>query len=101
MIRRPPRSTLFPYTTLFRSGHGPGSCVSHDLDAASLLNHVSEVALENLARQGKRHGWIGTELLLDSLVVAPLLCHPVCSDACRHRFQNERKATGDSSFTVQ
>src|SRR5258708_29843466 len=21
MIRRPPRSTLFPYTTLFRSGH--------------------------------------------------------------------------------
>src|SRR5260221_6531126 len=25
MIRRPPRSTLFPYTTLFRS------CVEHDL----------------------------------------------------------------------
>src|SRR2546427_2814903 len=24
MIRRPPRSTLFPYTTLFRSG--PGQC---------------------------------------------------------------------------
>src|SRR5256885_13256764 len=25
MIRRPPRSTLFPYTTLFRSDHpGPG-----------------------------------------------------------------------------
>src|SRR3712207_862805 len=24
MIRRPPRSTLFPYTTLFRSGHGRG-----------------------------------------------------------------------------
>src|SRR2546427_7367070 len=23
MIRRPPRSTLFPYTTLFRSGGGP------------------------------------------------------------------------------
>src|SRR3712207_7116177 len=27
MIRRPPRSTLFPYTTLFRSGSGPeGLC---------------------------------------------------------------------------
>src|SRR2546429_5722598 len=25
MIRRPPRSTLFPYTTLFRSRH-PGRC---------------------------------------------------------------------------
>src|SRR2546422_7368484 len=24
MIRRPPRSTLFPYTTLFRSHHPPG-----------------------------------------------------------------------------
>src|SRR6266568_7070603 len=24
MIRRPPRSTLFPYTTLFRSGRGQG-----------------------------------------------------------------------------
>src|SRR5579859_8271258 len=25
MIRRPPRSTLFPYTTLFRSGRGLGA----------------------------------------------------------------------------
>src|SRR5256885_16710252 len=25
MIRRPPRSTLFPYTTLFRSLHGAGA----------------------------------------------------------------------------
>src|SRR2546426_12736927 len=25
MIRRPPRSTLFPYTTLFRSVHLPGA----------------------------------------------------------------------------
>src|SRR3712207_9542352 len=25
MIRRPPRSTLFPYTTLFRSGGGRGA----------------------------------------------------------------------------
>src|SRR2546430_13564326 len=25
MIRRPPRSTLFPYTTLFRSRAGPGT----------------------------------------------------------------------------
>src|SRR5258708_27417644 len=26
MIRRPPRSTLFPYTTLFRSAFRPGKC---------------------------------------------------------------------------
>src|SRR2546421_8950013 len=27
MIRRPPRSTLFPYTTLFRSARGPHSAL--------------------------------------------------------------------------
>src|SRR5438034_5915207 len=31
MIRRPPRSTLFPYTTLFRSRPG-GECVPRRLD---------------------------------------------------------------------
>src|SRR2546421_4142912 len=31
MIRRPPRSTLFPYTTLFRS---PRSCSSANLSSA-------------------------------------------------------------------
>src|SRR2546422_5478525 len=30
MIRRPPRSTLFPYTTLFRSGFG------HQIERAAL-----------------------------------------------------------------
>src|SRR5690348_18144641 len=29
MIRRPPRSTLFPYTTLFRSGLAPRSAGRH------------------------------------------------------------------------
>src|SRR3712207_7704009 len=34
MIRRPPRSTLFPYTTLFRSGGDQvGGVVGHHLDA--------------------------------------------------------------------
>src|SRR2546422_5173140 len=31
MIRRPPRSTLFPYTTLFRS-HWTGRCGHHRAD---------------------------------------------------------------------
>src|SRR5207248_8864483 len=30
MIRRPPRSTLFPYTTLFRSGAGSQWCAPRD-----------------------------------------------------------------------
>src|SRR3712207_8571816 len=31
MIRRPPRSTLFPYTTLFRSGNGDAGLAGHHL----------------------------------------------------------------------
>src|SRR2546425_4598886 len=33
MIRRPPRSTLFPYTTLFRSVESPDAAVVRDLVA--------------------------------------------------------------------
>src|SRR2546430_9537229 len=32
MIRRPPRSTLFPYTTLFRSQHMFPAAKSHSLE---------------------------------------------------------------------
>src|SRR3712207_6885260 len=32
MIRRPPRSTLFPYTTLFRSGQGADGPEHHDAE---------------------------------------------------------------------
>src|SRR2546425_4771162 len=31
MIRRPPRSTLFPYTTLFRSAFGRPRNLDHDI----------------------------------------------------------------------
>src|SRR3712207_8626645 len=34
MIRRPPRSTLFPYTTLFRS-RGKGRLTDADIDATA------------------------------------------------------------------
>src|SRR3712207_7781343 len=36
MIRRPPRSTLFPYTTLFRSRGGAGEHQPEPLGAAEL-----------------------------------------------------------------
>src|SRR3712207_7385539 len=38
MIRRPPRSTLFPYTTLFRSGHEDlHRPAAHEPDVRGLL----------------------------------------------------------------
>src|SRR5256885_16649560 len=42
MIRRPPRSTLFPYTTLFRSGRAPAA--RHQRTLSTLLG-VSVLAL--------------------------------------------------------
>src|SRR3712207_7046932 len=43
MIRRPPRSTLFPYTTLFRSHAGPAA--RHDREA-QLHEAASDLAAE-------------------------------------------------------
>src|SRR5688572_32614934 len=49
MIRRPPRSTLFPYTTLFRSWHvrsaagGPGSDLHLEMHAPRSEEHTSEL----------------------------------------------------------
>src|SRR3712207_7494347 len=49
MIRRPPRSTLFPYTTLFRSNNG--SC-SYEHEQAKLW--VIDGSKLHSARQGGR-----------------------------------------------
>src|SRR3712207_8974147 len=46
MIRRPPRSTLFPYTTLFRSAH-----VVEDAQSVRYLGRVAEEGL----RLARRH----------------------------------------------
>src|SRR2546430_9185748 len=47
MIRRPPRSTLFPYTTLFRSG--PTHARPHD-GRIALLREILD----------RHYGWRGT-----------------------------------------
>src|SRR5947209_7652722 len=50
MIRRPPRSTLFPYTTLFRSVHIvfriEGLELARDFDLVAVERHESDVAGE-------------------------------------------------------
>src|SRR2546429_9576104 len=45
MIRRPPRSTLFPYTTLFRSGTG-------EINYPFLFAHLDRIGYQ---------GWVGCE----------------------------------------
>src|SRR3989442_11541058 len=43
MIRRPPRSTLFPYTTLFRSQAHPGRRRPHLIQAVDGLGNVADL----------------------------------------------------------
>src|SRR5438445_12953328 len=55
MIRRPPRSTLFPYTTLFRSGREPlrplGMALSHLVQQAIRMRDEREAhVVQNIAR---------------------------------------------------
>src|SRR5687768_17907066 len=59
MIRRPPRSTLFPYTTLFRSrrifGRGDGDAAAFDRGEL----HVVHVAGDRKStRLNSSHGYI-------------------------------------------
>src|SRR2546430_12971323 len=79
MIRRPPRSTLFPYTTLFRSAltttinHGqpvyycsqdivgPASCYRSDTQGASWNASVLAYTGQGSASCGGLHGHVRSE----------------------------------------
>src|SRR5256885_10303432 len=72
MIRRPPRSTLFPYTTLFRSGFEPNTNIivtaatnrpdvldprseEHTSELQSPCNLVCRLLLEKKKKKGGLH----------------------------------------------
>src|SRR2546427_12369274 len=76
MIRRPPRSTLFPYTTLFRSDfgprrkserqHEPGGTESADAATMRSEEHTSELQSQSnlvcrLLLEKKKNNHIDTE----------------------------------------
>src|SRR3712207_8674002 len=53
MILRPPRSTLFPYTTLFRSAMGGGRSMAFDAIVVG-VGGMGSAACFHLARRGRR-----------------------------------------------
>src|SRR3712207_9429633 len=72
MIRRPPRSTLFPYTTLFRSvvgGLGEAVGINHicSADKPVLIEHLATCAEQDYFERG-----IETAIASAGLRVRPL-----------------------------
>src|SRR5256885_10648033 len=101
MIRRPPRSTLFPYTTLFRSGLAPYAALTlaafqgREPEAAQLI----EAATRELVRRGEGQDRKSTRLNSSHLVISyAVFClkkkktqRCVSLHACRHA--NSRQIT--------
>src|SRR2546422_2918896 len=69
MIRRPPRSTLFPYTTLFRSGHHRDHGAHADDDPQHREERAELVGPQRLERDpddlAQEHRYRGVVVLCD------------------------------------
>src|SRR5258708_17335182 len=68
MIRRPPRSTLFPYTTLFRSQRDPGLNAMHQA-AAGPERWVGALRVHDSGARGHPVHLPGPDLLTKAQVV--------------------------------
>src|SRR5260370_28873910 len=64
MIRRPPRSTLFPYTTLFRSRRRP-RCATVATSTPSLTTAVTKARSEENTSELQSHLNLVCRLLLE------------------------------------
>src|SRR2546422_11163328 len=86
MIRRPPRSTLFPYTTLFRS-----HLIQHDperVDVRTGIYDLSGGLLGTHVMRGPDHHALGGELADGRLLRGlcdPEVGHEIGRASCRER----------------
>src|SRR5256885_3817894 len=95
MIRRPPRSTLFPYTTLFRS--------DGRLRSSSLLRHVVPHVCPAHPENdifGDVGGVVGDALQVRSEEHTSELQSP-CNLVCRLLLEKKKNQSGDSSFSIR
>src|SRR5689334_24124195 len=92
MIRRPPRSTLFPYTTLFRSDDAVArrAAAQHDVDArraavAAAAHEVAGAARERAWAEDQRSEEHTSELQSQFHLVCRLLLEKKNNDQRRVR----------------
>src|SRR2546425_4800530 len=82
MIRRPPRSTLFPYTTLFRSRIPPAS---QPLAHSHLkLHSVASYTKSGLTHSGTRSGLRSEEHTSELQSLAYLVCRLLLEKKKKH-----------------
>src|SRR3989454_5259730 len=70
MIRRPPRSTLFPYTTLFRSGRGAAHGVDVRAEPDPVFKAQPVELVELLLGERQRRDRKSTRLNSSHLVIS-------------------------------
>src|SRR5256886_10463990 len=100
MIRRPPRSTLFPYTTLFRSraqpidvdpeqppGTGP-ALLERSEEHTSELQSQSNLVCRLLLEKKKNKTMIAGRSVLSSLSCCESILVHICA-VCTHRSVDE------------
>src|SRR5256885_8796080 len=71
MIRRPPRSTLFPYTTLFRSGLrlGADDYLTKDVSLPHLLARIAALFRRDARQQDRKSTRLNSSHLVISYAV--------------------------------
>src|SRR5256885_8453533 len=93
MIRRPPRSTLFPYTTLFRSGHGP------QVAGSAVQRPDRSPGDAGVGHSGSRGGDTVIEVGLRSEEHTSELQSP-CNLVCRLLLEKKKRSTITQSSTM-
>src|SRR3712207_9400745 len=100
MIRRPPRSTLFPYTTLFRSEGMPsyGGMAGRDMQAIA-IGFREAMQFEYIEHRIKQVRYLGEKLLAAGIpIIEPVGGHAVFLDArrfCPHLTQEQFPARSE------
>src|SRR2546426_6479573 len=97
MIRRPPRSTLFPYTTLFRSiAYARPDAAQAEVEAAARAAHAHEF----IARLPQGYGTLRSEEHTSELQSpCNLVCRLLLEKKKRTRTQHERPTRTEPSRT--
>src|SRR5437870_8756338 len=90
MVRRPPRSTLFPYTTLFRSGPHRRQAHAGDWSESPAAGRAAAVSVARCLAAGDRSEEHTSELQSRGHLVCRLLLEK------KKKKKNQQRMTGES-----